>query len=76
MKLVQDQKNDAFFIEKNKGRSLWTVYLTDSTCKSGEYADEFDVWANTIEQAKDLAQIVKDAIYDYDCKVSRVKLLF
>jgi len=53
-------------------RHCFTVLTKDETCGRGEYAEELDILAGTVGEAKKIARVILDADYEPGLRISRV----
>jgi len=69
--------NERSFCHQIKGRRpryMFLVLTKDNDCKRGEYAEEFDVAANGVAEAKRIAQAIMDRDMIPELRISRVEM--
>lgn len=56
------------------GNRSFTIFTKDEHCRRGEYAEELDVFAGSVGEAKKIAQFVLDRDYIPGLRIARVEL--
>jgi len=75
LKLIKD-KYGVYEIEGNYNRYEFTILTKDENCGRGEYAEEIDVRAYGIGQAKRIAQQVLTEEYISGLRIARVVITY
>lgn len=75
MKLVQG-KYGVWEIENGYGRRVFTIFTKDEHCGRGEYAEEIDVRADNVGQARRIANQVLKAGYEPGLRIARVDMVY
>ena len=71
-----DERDSTYRLEeKTRSRHLMTVLTKDDHCGRGEYAEELDVRADSVGEARRIAKAVLENGFQLDLRISRIEIL-